>query len=638
MSLDLVWLLPAAAWKEELDAARQQPPAEALASFRRLADTRMDFVRAGQLDKAVQRYLAEHAESKELPAWPVLRVALLGSSTLSHLLPGIRLGALRRGFLLELYTGPYGMYLQELTDADSGLHRFRPEFVCFLLDAAHLVPRAGLDVRETLAHLERCWSLAREAWPCEVIQQTALPRFPRLMGNNEQRSPGSQAHLVAKLNEGLRERAQDSRISLLSLDAWAAEDGIAEWFDPALWYTAKQEVHPRATVVYGDQLGRLLSALRGRSAKCLVLDLDNTLWGGVVGDDGVEGLVLGQGNPTGEAFLAIQGYALQLVERGVLLAVCSKNEYANAVAPFETHPEMVLRRKDIACFVANWQDKATNLRTIAETLNIGLDALVFVDDNPAERQLVRRELPMVAVPELPDEPEGYVGCLAAAGYFEAVALTAEDQQRTELYRADTDREALRAATTDLAGYLDALHMELVWSRFDELGLKRIVQLINKTNQFNLTTRRYTEAEVRAVMDDPAALTLQLRLTDAHGDNGMIGVVIGKPGTPGERGALAIDTWLMSCRVLGRGVEAATLNLLAACAKEMGYDKLVGSYAPTAKNGMVREHYPRLGFALREQHENGSTQWVLALENVTEHHAPMRVVNGDACKPSMSTAS
>ncbi len=638
MSLDLVWLPPAAAWKEDLDAARQQPPAVALESFQRLANTRMDFVRAGQLDKAVQRYLAEHAGSNALPAWPVLRVALLGSSTLSHLLPGIRLGALRRGFLLDLYTGPYGLYLQELMDTASGLHRFRPEFVCFLLDAVHLVPRAGTDIRETLAHLQRCWSLAREAWPCEVIQQTALPRFPRLMGNNEQRLPASQAHLVAKLNEGLRERAQDSGVSLLSLDAWAAEAGLAEWFDPALWYTAKQEVHPRAAVVYGDQLGRLLAALRGRSAKCLVLDLDNTLWGGVVGDDGVEGLVLGQGSPAGEAFLALQQYALQLAGRGVLLAVCSKNDDANAVAPFETHPEMVLRRKDIACFVANWQDKATNLRTIAETLNIGLDALVFADDNPAERQLIRRELPMIAVPELPEEPEGYVGCLAAAGYFEAVALTTEDRQRTELYRANADRAALRKTTTDLAGYLDALHMELVWSRFDELGLKRIVQLINKTNQFNLTTRRYTEAEVRAVMDDPAALTLQLRLMDAHGDNGMIGVVIGKPAKPAEHGALVLDTWLMSCRVLGRGVEAATLNLVAACAREMGYRKLIGSYAPTAKNSMVREHYSRLGFSLLEEHEDGSTEWALTLEDFTEQHAPMRILNGDACKPSMSMAS
>ena len=488
-----------------------------------------------------------------------------------------------------------------------------------------------------LAHLERCWSLARQAWSCEVIQQTALPRFPRLMGNNEQRLPVSPAHLVTQLNQEMRKCAQDTGVSLLSLDAWAAETGIAEWFDPALWYTAKQEVHPRAAVLYGDQLGRLLAALRGRSAKCLVLDLDNTLWGGVVGDDGVEGLVLGQGSPAGEAFLALQQYALQLAQRGVLLAVCSKNDHANAVAPFETHPEMVLRRKDIACFVANWQDKATNLRTIAETLQIGLDALVFVDDNPAERQVIRRELPMVAVPELPEEPEGYVGCLAAAGYFEAVTLTAEDRQRTELYRANAERESLRATATDLAGYLRALHMELVWSRFDELGLKRIVQLINKTNQFNLTTRRYTEAEVRAVMDDPAALTLQLRLTDVHGDNGMIGVVIARP-AHAEHDTLALDTWLMSCRVLGRGVEAATLNVIAACAREMGYRRIIGRYAPTAKNGMVREHYSRLGFSQVGEEKDGSTTWVLALENFTEQDAPMRMVNGDACKPSMSMAS
>ena len=395
-------------------------------------------------------------------------------------------------------------------------------------------------------------------------------------------------------------------------------------------------------MLYGDLLGRLLGALRGRSAKCLVLDLDNTLWGGVIGDDGLEGIVLGQGSPAGEAHAALQRYARQLARRGVILAVCSKNDYENAVAPFDAHPEMILRRDDIACFVANWQDKATNLRQIAQTLQIGLDALVFVDDNPAERRLVRAELPQVAVPELPEDPAGYVGCLAEAGYFEAIDLTAEDGARTAQYRANAEREALRQTATDLDSYLRGLEMRLVWSPFDVAGLKRITQLINKTNQFNLTTERRTEPQVMALLEDPAVITLQLRLTDVHGDNGMIGVLIGCV----EGQALRIDTWLMSCRVLGRGVEDTALNLLCKQALERGCTRLEGTYRPTPKNAMVRELYSRFGFEQRLVEERvggqaepaGTTHWTLPLSGFAPRTTPMRVEKGEACHTPMYTVS
>ena len=632
MSLDLFWLPEVSAWRDALEAARELPPTAAFADFQRLANSRMDFVRAGQLDKAVQRYLAGHEGASGLPS---VRLALLGSSTFSHLLPGIRLGALRRGFLVDIYTGPYGLYRQELADPNSGLYRFRPEIVCFAFDAQHLAPWEGSDPQETMANLRYCWQTAGDALGCTVIQQTALPRLPRLMGNNEDRLGSSPASVLQQVNNAIRDEARAGAVSLLGVDDWAAADGLSQWFDPALWLSAKQEVHPRASVVYGDQLGRLLAAMRGRSAKCLVLDLDNTLWGGVIGDDGVDGIVLGQGSPTGEAFVGLQRYARQLGQRGVILAVCSKNDLANAVAAFETHPEMVLRQSDIACFVANWQDKAENLRYIAQTLNIGLDALVFVDDNPAERRLIRHELPMVAVPELPEDPAEYVGTLAEAGYFEAVEITAEDRERTQLYRANASREALRQTSTDLGSYLNGLDMQLFWSPFDAAGFKRIVQLINKTNQFNLTTRRYTDAEVTALMRDPAAVTLQLRLTDVHGDNGMIAVVIGRRT---EDSSLLIDTWLMSCRVLGRGVEEATLNILSERAAELGCTSLTGEYKPTAKNAMVSEHYRRLGFDLIDTNEDASTRWALPLDRFTERAVHMRVLKGDTWGPPMSMAS
>jgi FkbH-like protein len=297
-----------------------------------------------------------------------------------------------------------------------------------------------------------------------------------------------------------------------------------------------------------------------------------------------------------------------LGRRGVILAVCSKNDEANALEPFAKHPEMVLRRNDIACFVANWQDKASNLRRIAETLKIGIDSLVFVDDNPAERELVRTELPMVAVPEMPDDPSEYVGTLASAGYFESLRLTDEDSQRGAQYAANSEREKLKTAVTDMDGYLRALEMQLLWRPFDKVNLARIAQLINKTNQFNLTTRRYAEADVAAMLGRPELLTFQFRLKDRFGDNGIISLLIGRR----EGDALWMDTWLMSCRVLGRQVEESVLNVLVSAAAEAGVQRIVGEYLPTAKNGMVREHYARLGFQPDAAGEDGTMRWSLAV--------------------------
>jgi FkbH-like protein len=273
--------------------------------------------------------------------------------------------------------------------------------------------------------------------------------------------------------------------------------------------------------------------------------------------------------------------------------VCSKNDEANAFEPFDNHPEVVLKRRDIASFVANWDDKPANIRAIAEELNIGLDALVLVDDNPFERALVRRELPMVMVPEVGDDPATFAQTLADAGYFEAVAITAEDRARGAQYQENRQRERLKSSATDLDSYLRSLGMELIWRPFDKVGLQRTVQLINKTNQFNLTTRRYSEDDVRAVMADQRGFGLQLRLLDRFGDNGIIAIVIGRMQ---DNADLLIETWLMSCRVLGRQVEPTTLNLIADAAKRLGARRLIGEYRPTGKNGMVRDHYPKLGFA------------------------------------------
>jgi FkbH-like protein len=613
---DLHWLADNPEWRARVRALAALPPAEAWRQAVALANARIDFVRTNQLDTMLRAACGDTPPAGL--ATPPIRLAILGASTLAHLHPAIRIGAARRGLFVTTYENEYGQYFQELTDPYSPLHEFTPDAVLIALDAVHLAAGLSADqeaaeadavLAQAKARIAETWRLARAAFRCIVIQQTPLPVHPALLGGNEHRLPGSPAWLIARLNHELRQMADAAGVHLLALDARAARDGLGRWHDPGLWHRAKQEVSPAAAPMYGDLVGRLLAAARGRSAKCLVLDLDNTLWGGVVGDDGLEGLVLGQGSALGEAYVAFQSYARELSRRGVILAVCSKNDEANALEPFEKHPDMVLKRADIACFVANWADKATNIRAIAQELNIGLDSLVFVDDNPFERSLVRQELPMVAVPEMPDDPTLYPQVIADAGYFEALAITEEDRQRTGQYQGNRARAALKEATTDLAAYLRGLEMALIWRPFDRIGLQRIVQLINKTNQFNLTTRRYTDADVQAVVDDPRAFGLQLRLLDRFGDNGIIAIIIGR--MQGARDLL-IDTWLMSCRVLGRQVEPTTLNLIAAEAQRLGAARLIGEYVATAKNAMVKDHYARLGFTVTETDAKGGSHAELDL--------------------------
>lgn len=610
----LTWLPPDPELRAKLRAFRGDPAATWEQAVR-IAGARLDFALTNALDEAVRRRFA--AAPAEITGKPI-RLAVLGSATLAQLHPAIRVGGLRRGLWIETYENEYGQYRQELADPASGLHEFAPSAILLALDAHHLAAGVTAAMNEADADaafaeitggIRDAWNRARRSFACPLIQQTALPVHLRVLGSNEQRLPGSRAHFIARLNEALRAMAEQEGVDLLALDTSAALDGIAAWHDPGLWHRSKQEVTPAAAPMYGDLVARLLAAKQGRSAKCLVLDLDNTLWGGVIGDDGLEGIVVGQGSPLGEAYVAFQEYCRELARRGVILAVCSKNDEANALEPFDCHPEMVLKRADIACFVANWTNKAANIRQIAAELNIGLDSLVFVDDNPFERNLVRQELPMVAVPEMGEDPAGYARTLADAGYFEALSATDEDRERTAQYQGNRAREALKGSSTDLESYLRGLEMTLIARRFDRIGLQRIVQLINKSNQFNLTTRRYTGEDVLAVMDDPAAFGLQLRLTDRFGDNGVIAIVIGRRQADSD---VLIDTWLMSCRVLGRQVEPTTLNLIAAEAARLGARRLIGEYIPTKKNAMVKDHYARLGFAVVETSADGGSRAVLDL--------------------------
>jgi FkbH-like protein len=591
-----------------------------------LANHGLDFVQTNTLDQILAKH---YAADSPPPSIKSLRVAILGSSTVTQLHAGIRVAALRRGLHVIAYEAEYGQYRQELLDVGSPLHRFSPDVVLFALDAYHLTqglrpglsqPAADGALDQVVASIRDCWTMAKDAFNCSVLQQTALPIWHDLMGSNEHRLPGSRAHFLDQVNRRLEAAADAGGVHLVAVDRRVRQDGIDAWHDAALWHRSKQEITSSAVPRYGELVSRVVAAQLGLSSKCLVLDLDNTIWGGVIGDDGLEGIVLGQGSALGEAFLSVQSYAAELSERGVILAVCSKNDEHVALDAFERHPEMILTRKQVASFVANWDDKATNLRRIATELNIGLDSLVFVDDNPFERSLVRQELPMIAVPEVPEDPALVPRCISDAGYFESLAITSEDHERTQQYFNNRERSELQGGATDMESYLRSLGMRLQWRNFDTINLQRTVQLINKTNQFNLTTKRYSEDDIIAVMEDPKAFGICLRLIDRFGDNGIISIVIGKRADD----AILLDTWLMSCRVLGRQVEHATLNVVSEEARRLGARRIVGEYLPTDKNTMVKDLYPSLGFTSPDEKPPDPAKYALLLDDFVPINTHMTI--------------
>lgn len=583
-------------------------------------------MRTRKLDRLVRE------QAGRASPFPRLKLALIGSSTLDHLAASIRIGALRRGLFVDLYVGDYGQWRQAILDPASALYAFEPDAVLLSHEVSALMSPPALSasdsevaamVEDAVHDLGALWKTLRERAQAVVIQQTPWQFEANLFGHMERLLPAAPMAVTHRLDGAIARAARADGTLLLDLTAAVAQIGARQIGDIALWHHGKQAISPAAAPWYGDQVGRILAAVRGLSKKVLVLDLDNTLWGGVIGDDGIDGIVVGQGSATGEAFAGFQSYIKRLAERGVVLAVSSKNDKAIAERPFRDHPDMILRLDDFAAFEADWNDKPSALRRVAQDLELGLESFVFVDDNPAERALMRQELPQVAVPELPAAPELYARCLADAGYFEAVAFTREDTKRNQQYVASRERKSLQTQATDMDTFLRDLRMVLTVSPFRAIDIARITQLINKTNQFNLTTRRYTEAEVEALMGNPDVLTVTGRLSDKFGDNGLTSILIGRPipahGTEDGGQAIEIDTWLMSCRVLGRRVEDAILAAVAEQARARGACELIGRYVPTPKNSMVKNHYEKLGFVrLDDDAASGAELWHLALK---QHATP-----------------
>jgi len=574
--------------------------------LRQLANADLGPNQLHRLAKSVERAVAQAR------VWPLdaVKLAMVSNATTDLLVAPIVGASPRYGLALQAVAAPYGITLQAALDPTSNINQLKPDIILIALDYRAFFAAFSLDdherqLRDAKSELSEIVAAFRRTSKAALLIQTLASPPERLFGNLDQQQPGTLSRLNGHFNEWLATEIAGPGLVLLDVASLAANVGALQWFDPGQWFVAKLPFSQRFVPVYADLVTRAIAAVRGKSKKVLVLDLDNTIWGGIIGDDGIDGVKLGQGDPAGEAFVELQKAALALKNRGILLAVCSKNDEAVALEALRNHPDMVFSEGDFSAFQINWSDKASNLEVLAKRLSLGLDSFVFLDDNPFEREQVRQALPSVTVPELPSDPTSYARLLMTSGLFESISFSEEDRERSAQYAANAQRESLLTTSRDLNEYLRSLEMKARFTSTGANGWQRFTQLINKSNQFNLTTKRYSESEVLELVSDPKALALQVRLVDRFGDNGMISSIICRP----NGDDWVIDTWVMSCRVLGRTVEEAVLNHLVERAIAANIATIRGVYRPTGRNDMVAGHYNRLGF--REDSSEGTeTRWTL----------------------------
>jgi FkbH-like protein len=554
----------------------------------------------GQRILAAGTKLAEGSQpDDDVAGLPIQRVAVVGSSTVDLLARAIACGILQEGFCPILYQAPFGAYIQEILDPSSGLHRFRPELVVIATDWRDIVE--PLPVGATAEEAERAtdekvmlfrqlWDVIQEQSQARIVQHVVVPPNHRFRGLAERLAPASAANQVRRLNERLL-AAGSAGVHWVELDRLADEIGSRQWSSERFFHTAKLSFDPRFLPDYLAYFRGAWRAAFARGKKVLALDLDNTLWGGVIGDDGLEGIMLGPGSPSGEAFAGWQDYLKGLRARGVILAVCSKNAPEIAAAAFG-HPHAVLRRDDFAAFECSWDDKVVGLQRVAKALNVGIDSIVFADDNPAECALVARELAEVAAVHLGTDPTQFIETLERGHWFDLARYTVEDLGRGEAYAARRQAEEEKLRAPDIESYLRSLKMIGRLYRPGMADLERLAQLEQKTNQFNLTTKRYSDAAIRAYLAREDVIVLAFRLSDRFGDHGLVSSLIAIH----EDDKVRIDSWLMSCRIFSRTAEQFIMQRLTELARARGARLIAGEYLPTAKNGVVADLYARLGFS------------------------------------------
>ncbi|MBB5440359.1 FkbH-like protein [Pedobacter sp. AK017] len=534
---------------------------------------------------------------KEYPTLPVKKVALLGDVATQFLAVSVKGMGYERNYNIDLFEAEFNQVERQVMDPTSDLHEFGADYTIVFQTTHKLLekysimsPSAQVNLAEDRLDFVRtlCNSVKGR-----IIYYNYPEIEDTVFGSYANKVPSSFTYQVRKLNFELMNLAQENpNLFICDIAGLQNKFGRDVMFDSNIYVSTEMVLSLDVLPYVASRTLDIISAIEGKFKKCLILDLDNTTWGGIVGDDGWENIQVGHGLGIGVAFSEFQQWVKKLKNRGVIIAVCSKNDEDKAKAPFEKNPEMVLKMEDIAVFVANWDNKADNIRMIQGILNIGFDSMVFLDDNPFERNMVRENVPEITVPELPEDPGGYLEYLYSLNLFETASYSNADADRTLQYQVENQRVSLLKSFTNEADFLKSLDMLSDVKGFDSLNTVRVAQLTQRSNQFNLRTVRYTEAEIEALGKDDEYVNFSFTLSDKFGDNGLICVIILKKL---DNETLFIESWLMSCRVLKRGMENFTLNTIVGYAKDNGFKRIVGEYLPTAKNQMVEAHYPKLGF-------------------------------------------
>ena len=534
---------------------------------------------------------------RDLSSLPQIKVALLGDTATQFLSTSIQGVAVERGFNIEMFEADFNQVERQLLDATSELYEFKPNYIIVFQSTHKLLSaynKLTTDKQPLLAddRLDFVKSII-ENTRARVIYYNYPEIDDTIFGSYANRVESSFTYQVRKLNFQLMNISiNNPNLFICDIASLQNKIGRDTMFHPAVYIGSEMVFSIEALPYIAARTMDIICTMEGKFKKCLILDLDNTVWGGIVGDDGYEKLEIGHELGIGKAFTEFQQWALKLKNRGVILAVCSKNNEETAKEPFEKHPEMVLKLEDIAVFVANWDNKADNIRRIQAILNIGFDSIVFLDDNPFERYLVRENLPEVTVPELPEDPAHYLEYLYSLNLFETATYSCTDADRTKQYQVEAKRTYLQTSFTNEADYLKSLNMQSEVRPFNGFNIPRVSQLSQRSNQFNLRTVRYTEAEVEQLSKDEDCYNFSFTLSDKFGDNGLICVIILKKK---DNETVFIDTWFMSCRVLKRGMENFTLNTIVDYVRSRGFKNIIGEYIPTLKNSMVQYHYIQLGF-------------------------------------------
>lgn len=558
------------------------------------------------------------------------KIAVLGGSTTHDVVRILELFLLNQGIEPEFYESEYGMYWEDAMFGNEELNAFAPDMIYIHTSLRNLrsfpEPSDSREaVEEKLAaeygRFETMWEKLAQERQCPVIQNNFEYPYFRLMGNQDGADIHGRTYYVNEMNRRFAAYAQEHQNFFINdINYQSAVYGLDEWSAPEYWHMYKYSLCLKAIPWLAHNVANIVKSVFGKNKKSLVLDLDNTLWGGIVGDDGPENLEIGQETNMGQVFAEFQSYVKLLKDYGVMLNVASKNEEENALAGLN-HPAGVLRPDDFLLIKANWEPKSLNIEQIAHQLNILPDSLVFADDNPAEREIVRQQTAGVTAPEI-GRPEDYIRVLDRGGYFEVTSLSDDDRKRNEMYQANLKREQQQASFADYADYLRSLEMTGVVRPFESVYMGRIAQLTNKSNQFNLTTQRFTQAQIEQMAADEKYITLYGKLADKFGDNGVVSVVIAEK----DGDCAHIRLWLMSCRVLKRDMELAMLDGLAERCLAEGISTLYGYYYPTAKNNMVREFYGQLGFEKISEDEAGNTGWKLSLTGYENKNHVIEVEN------------